>query len=131
MNKVIMTGRLCRNIELRTLPTGSITADFTLAVDRRKKDDGADFIVCVAWGKTAELMNQYVHKGDKVGVAGRIQTGEYTDKNGIKRFTTKVIIEDVEFLQGKRNSDTSTPTDNGNIDAPNDMVEVDDDDLPF
>ena len=99
MNKTIVTGRLCREIELRTLPTGSITTDFTLAVDRRKKEDGADFIDCVAWGKTAELLDQYTHKGDKIGVCGRLATREYTDKNNVKRKATEVIIEDIEFLQ--------------------------------
>ena len=101
MNKTIVTGRLCREIELRTLPTGSITTDFTLAVDRRKKEDGADFIDCVAWGKTAELLDQYTHKGDKIGVCGRLATRSFTDKNNVKRKVTEVIVEDIEFLQPK------------------------------
>lgn len=101
MNKAFVTGRLCREIELRTLPTGSITTDFTLAVDRRKKEDGADFIDCVAWGKTAELLDQYTHKGDKIGVCGRLATRSFTDKNEVTRKATEVIVEDIEFLQPK------------------------------
>ena len=113
MNRAILTGRLCKDIELTTLPSGSIKTKFTLAVDRRKADGGADFIICNAWGKTAELMGQYVHKGDKVGIIGRITTGEYTGKDGIKRFTTEVNADEVEFLQDKRKEpQTDRPTAN-------------------
>lgn len=130
MNKVILTGRACRDIELNTLPSGSIKARFTLAVDRRKADGGADFINCSAWGKTAELMNQYVHKGDKVGIVGRITTGEYTGKDGIKRFATEVIAEDVEFLQGKREPQTADRPQTTNT-GWQEVTSEDDDSLPF
>ena len=128
MNKCVITGRLCRDIELNTLPSGSIKAKFTVAVDRRKADGGADFIICSAWGKTAELMNQYTHKGDKVGIIGRISTGEYTGKDGIKRFSTEIIAEDVEFLQGKR--DTSARPQNPEANEWHE-ASADDDELPW
>ena len=126
MNKTILIGRLCRDIELNTLPSGSLKAKFTIAVDRRKADGGADFIVCSAWGKTAELLNQYVHKGDKVGIVGRITTGEYTGKDGIKRFTTEVIVDDVEFLERKKTAEQPGPHAN----AWQEVTE-DDNSLPF
>lgn len=129
MNKCVITGRLCRDIELNTLPSGSIKAKFTVAVDRRKADGGADFIICSAWGKTAELMNQYTHKGDKVGIIGRISTGEYTGKDGIKRFSTEIIAEDVEFLQGKR-VDGQAPT-QPKANEWQDVSASDDDELPW
>lgn len=99
MNVVNLIGRLTKDIELRTLPSGSIVTDFTLAVNRRKKDDGADFIGCVAWGKLAELMNQYMKKGDRICVSGHLNQRKYTDKNGIDRTAINVIVEDFEFIE--------------------------------
>ena len=98
MNEVTLTGRLCRDTELRTLNSGSVVTSFTLAVDRRRKADGADFIMCTALGKTAELITKYVHKGDRIGIAGHIATSSYDNKEGIKQFKTEVIAEEVEFL---------------------------------
>jgi single-strand DNA-binding protein len=104
MNNVILIGRTTKEIDLRyttgTNPT-AVTL-FTLAVDRMK--DGTDFIGCVAFGKTAELMDRYVHKGDKVGIIGRIQTGSY-EKDGRKIYKTDVIVERVEFLGSQRRSE--------------------------
>lgn len=127
MNKVIITGRLCRETELRTLPTGSITTDFTIAVDRRKKDAGADFIQCVAWGKTAEMLNQYVHKGEKVGVTGRLQVREYV-KDGNKRYVTEVVAEEIEFMQIRR--DYTQAADEATADGDG-LTPSNDEDLPF
>lgn len=130
MNKAIVTGRLCKDIELRTLPTGSITTDFLLAVDRRKKEDGADFISCVAWGKTAELLEQYTHKGDKLGFVGRIATRDYTNKDGVKQKITEVIIEDIEFLQPKQTQAAEKPA--APVAVEKRLTPSDDDsDLPF
>ena len=127
MNKVVLTGRLCRETELRTLPTGSITTDFTIAVDRRKKDAGADFIQCVAWGKTAEMLNQYVHKGEKVGVVGRLQVREYV-KDGNKRYVTEVVAEEIEFMQIRR--DYTQAADEATADGDG-LTPSEDEDLPF
>ena len=125
MNKACLIGRVCRDIEARQTQTGLSVIDFALAVNRRKQGDGADFITCVAFGKTADLIAQYVHKGDRLGVSGRIETGVYDNKDGIKVYTTKVIVDDVEFLGGKRTQDAQTQ-------EPAEFVEVDDgDDLPF
>lgn len=101
MNRCEIIGRLTKDIDLRyTTKEQTAITRFTLAVDRRKKDAGADFIPCIAFGKTAELLERYVKKGHKIAVTGRIQTGSF-EKNGQKVYTTDVIIEDVEFLEPK------------------------------
>ncbi len=112
MNKVVLIGRLCRDLNLRQTQSGTNVLDFVLAVDRRKKDE-ADYIDCVAWSKTAELMNQYLKKGDEVAVSGRIETGTHNNKDGVKVYTTRVIAEDVQFLR-KKQGYIETETDNDN-----------------
>lgn len=97
MNRVILIGRTTKDIELRYTNNEKAVARFTIAVNR-KVQDGADFINCVAWGKTAELLDKYVKKGHRVGIIGRIQTGSY-DKDGKKVYTTDVVAEEVEFLE--------------------------------
>ena len=106
MNKVILMGRLTRDAEIRSSQGGNPTtiARYTLAVDRRFKRDGdqtADFINCIAFGKNAEFAEKYFHKGIKVVVTGRIQTGSYTNQDGQKVYTTDVVIEDQEFAESK------------------------------
>lgn len=112
MNKVILMGRLTRDAEIRSSQGGNPTtiARYTLAVDRRFKRDGdqtADFINCIAFGKNAEFAEKYFHKGIKVLVTGRIQTGSYTNKDGQKVYTTDVIIEEQEFAESKSASDNA------------------------
>jgi single-strand DNA-binding protein len=105
LNKVIICGRLTRDPEVRTGQT--TTAKYTLAVDRRFKKDGADsadFISCVAFGKSAEFAEKYLHKGTKILVIGRIQTGNYTNKDGNKVYTTDVVVEEHEFVESKNSS---------------------------
>ena len=109
MNKVILMGRLTRDAEIRSSQGGTPTtiARYTLAVDRRFKRDGdqtADFINCIAFGKSAEFAEKYFHKGTKVVVTGRIQTGSYTNKDGQKVYTTDVVVEDQEFAESKATS---------------------------
>jgi single-strand DNA-binding protein len=108
MNKVVLMGRLTRDPEVRyTQGENSMCiARYTLAVDRRfsrSNGDGqtADFIPCVAFGKLGEHAEKYYHKGLKVAVSGRIQTGSYTNKDGQKVFTTEVVIEEQEFAESK------------------------------
>ncbi|MBQ3061598.1 MAG: single-stranded DNA-binding protein [Lachnospiraceae bacterium] len=109
MNKVILMGRLTRDPEVRYSQGESSTAvaRFTLAVDRRfaRKDNGneqnADFIGCVAFGKTGEFVEKYFRQGSKAVVCGRIQTGSYTNKEGQKVYTTDVVVEEVEFAESK------------------------------
>ena len=107
MNKVILMGRLTRDAEVRySQGDNSLAiARFSLAVDRRHKKDGeeqtADFISCVAFGKTGEFLEKFGHKGTKFVIEGRIQTGSYTNKDGQKVYTTNVVVESVEFAESK------------------------------
>ena len=102
MNEVILSGRLTGDPDVRTTPTGKTVASYTLAVDRRGAEQKADFIHCQAWEKRAEFAEKYLHKGTKIIVTGRIQTGDYTDKNGKKVYTTDVIVENHEFCESKK-----------------------------
>ena len=107
MNKVILMGRLTRDPDVRYSAgeSGTSVARYTLAVDRRfNKRDGeatADFISCVAFGRSAEFAEKYFHQGLKVVVTGRIQTGSYTNKDGQKVYTTDVVVEECEFAESK------------------------------
>ena len=119
MNKVILMGRLTRDAEVRYSQGDASTAvaRFSLAVDRRFKRDGddqtADFINCVAFGRTGEFMERFGRKGTKFLVEGRIQTGSYTNKDGQRVYTTDVVVEQVEFAESKSSSDNTgyVPTD--------------------
>ena len=132
MNKVILVGRLTKDPDVRYTQGQNPTAvaRFTLAVDRRFKTEGgqtADFPSCVAFGKTAEFIEKYFHKGMKIAVDGRIQTGDYTDKDGVKHYTTDVVAEAVEFAESKK-ADNNPPAQN------NDFVNIPegiDAELPF
>ena len=110
MNKVILIGRLTRDPEVRYAQgnNGTAIARYTLAVDRRfgKKEgeQNADFIPCVAFGKSAEFAEKYLHQGVKIAVCGRIQTGSYTNRDGNKVFTVDVIVEEQEFAESKAGS---------------------------
>ena len=101
MNLSILTGRLTKDPEARQTANGSM-ARFTLAVDRIGKDKNADFIPCVAFGKTADSAATYLHKGTKIALDGRIQTGSYTNKEGVKVYTTDVIVNHWEFCESKQ-----------------------------
>ena len=113
MNKVILMGRLTRDPEVRYSQGEASTAiaRFSLAVDRRFKREGedqtADFINCVAFGRTAEFMERYARKGTKFVVEGRIQTGSYINKDGQKVYTTEVYVENLEFAESKSSSDNN------------------------
>jgi single-strand DNA-binding protein len=113
MNKVILMGRLTKDPETRQAGDTIVTR-FSIAVDRRYKQDGgqaADFPSCVAFGKTAEFINKYFHKGMKILLEGRLQTGDYTDKNGVKHYTTDVIADSVEFAESKKADNTQQDAD--------------------
>lgn len=127
MNKVVLIGRVTKQIELRRTQSGKAVATFSLAVDNHRKDDGADFPSCVAWGNVAELMNTYVKKGHKVGITGRLQTRTYESK-GQKHFVTEVVVEEVEFLEKKNQTVFEEPKP-----AQPDYAALEDDDseLPF
>lgn len=107
INRVILVGRLTKAPELRRTQSGSSVVSFTLAVGRRYTQPGqpdADFINCVAWNKTAELMAQYLHKGSMIGVEGRIQTRSYDNQQGQRVYVTEVITDSVQFLESKNAS---------------------------
>lgn len=104
MNNANLTGRLTRDPEVRYTDGGSTIARFTLAVDRRFKTENgpqADFIGCVAFGKTAEFVEKWFWKGVKMELTGRIQTGAYTNQDGQKIYTTDVVAEQVGFAESK------------------------------
>lgn len=145
MNKVILMGRLTRDPEIRhSQGAESIPiARFNLAVDRRFKRDGeqnADFIQCVAFRKTAELAEKYLTQGRMITVCGWIQTGSYTNKDGVKVYTTEVVVEELEFAgskgdgdgqapksQGSKKQAASAPADDGFMNIPDGV----DEELPF
>ena len=106
LNRVILIGRLTKDVDLRYAPNGTAVASFTLAVDRfRKNADGekeADFIPIVVWQKQAENCAEYLRKGSLAAVDGRIQVRSYTDKRGDKRYATEVVAESVRFLDGRK-----------------------------
>lgn len=137
MNKVILMGRLTRDPEVR-YSTGDkplAIARYSLAVDRRFKKDGeqsADFINCVCFGKAGEFTEKYFKQGLRVTVCGRIQTGSYTNKEGVKVYTTEVVVEEQEFAESKKSSEDnqappSGPSGNGFVNIPDGL----DDELPF
>jgi single-strand DNA-binding protein len=108
INRVILVGRLTRDPQTRKTPNGASVTSFTVACDRRgQKVEGqptADFINCVCWNRTADVVAQYTHKGSLVGVEGRIQTRSYDDQNGRRVFVTEVLADSVQFLEPKGNA---------------------------
>ena len=140
MNKVIEIGRLTKDPEVRYSngANGSTAvARYTLAVDRKFKQEGqptADFINCVAFGKLGEFAEKYLHKGVKIAIVGRLQTGSYTNKDGQKVYTTDVVVEEQEFCESKASQQSQ------NNDRPKPMTDSDgfmnipdgiEDSLPF
>lgn len=110
-------GRLTRDPEVRySQGQNSIAiARFALAVDRRFKRDGeptADFINCLVFGKSAEFAEKYFRKGMRITISGRIQTGSYTNKDGVKVYTTEVVVEEQEFAESKKSSESNAPAGN-------------------
>lgn len=108
MNKAILIGRLTKDPEHRTTPNGVSVATFTVAVNRRYKDEAgkyqADFINCIAWRSTADFVSKYFQKGYGIGIVGSIQTRSYEDKNGNRRYVTEIVAEEVEFAGSKGTS---------------------------
>lgn len=111
MNKIILLGRLTREPEARTTPTGKTVVVFSLAVDRPYKGrDGkteADFINIVTWNKTAELVGTYVHKGERLLVEGRLQIRSYDGKDGVKHYVTEVVADRLELIEKKEKQQDS------------------------
>ena len=127
MNKAMLTGRIVKD---PTIKNGDTTvARFNLAVNRRfsKEEQKADFISCVAFGKTAEFCEKYARKGMKFDVVGRIQTGNYKDKDGKTVYTADVVVEEIEFGESKGSEKPKEEKDEGFMNVPED----EDDQLPF
>lgn len=143
MNKVILMGRLTRDPEVRYSQGDSpvAVARYSLAVNKRFKKPGeadADFINCVAFGKSAEFVEKFLKKGQMISVVGRIQTGSYTDKDGKKIYTTDVVVEEHFFAESKGASSQSQSYDSAPAGKSNDSdgfypidESIDDADLPF
>ena len=111
MNKAILTGRTVKELELRSTQNGTPMVRFTLAVERIKsKEKGTDFVPCIAYGKVAELLYQYVRKGQKIGITGQIKTGSY-EKDGKKIYTCDIIVDELEFLETKKVSESPIQSD--------------------
>ena len=152
INRVVLVGRLTKDPELRYTSSNIPVSKFTLAVNRTfagpSGEREADFIQCVVWRKQAENLAKFVRKGSLIGVEGRIQTGSYDDKDGIRKYTTEVIGDSVQFLEPKsQQQDTSGFNDNYRQDYPQNnnyqknnnntkkestpTIDVAEDDLPF
>ena|SRR5690554_3627 len=113
MNKIVLIGRSTKDAETRHTQTGKQVATFTLAVDRDYKnaqgEREADFIPCVVWGKLAEICERYITKGKQVAVAGRIQTRNYEDRNGQRRYITEIIVSDMQLLGSRQEQQAQAP----------------------
>ena len=148
MNKVILMGRLTRDPEVRYSQGESplAIARYTLAVDRRfNRNNGgdnqqsADFISCVAFGRSGEFAEKYLRKGTKIAVSGRIQTGSYTNRDGQTVYTTEVVVEDQEFAESKNSysgsdggyTGSSRPAPSGAGDGFMNIPDGIDEELPF
>ena len=134
MNKVILIGRLVADPELKVTPSGTSVTRYRMAVDRPFSKDGkreADFISCVAFGRSAEFAGNHLNKGTKIAVEGRIQTGSYDKEDGTKVYTTDVIVDRHEFCESKNAASapavaSSEPVFDSGFSLPDDP-----EDLPF
>ena len=142
INRVVLTGRLTRDVDLRYTQGGSAVATFNLAVDRRftnqQGEREADFVSCVIWRKSAENFANFFHKGSLVGIEGRIQTRNYENKQGQRVYVTEVIVDNFSFLEPKSSTGNGSYQDNrpqNNTSDPfaNDgkPIDIQDDQLPF
>ena len=130
MNRVVLMGRLTKDPDVRYSKEQMAIARYTLAVDRRGRDKEADFISCVVFGKGGEFAEKYLHKGMKIAVSGRIQTGSYTNKEGRKVYTTEVVVDDQEFAESK-GTETKTAEPSTGYDGFMSIPEGMDEELPF
>lgn len=133
LNSAVMMGRLTKDPELRYTTSGTAVLSFTVAVDRIYSKPGeerqTDFIDVVAWSKTAEFVDRYFGKGQKIIVEGSLQTRTYTDKNGNKRKAVELVARQVHFAEGKKQQNTMPePSDS---DMPDGYAKVEDLDVPF
>ena len=135
MNKVMLLGTICNELELKTGNDQSYVK-FRLAVPHRTKDRGVDFIPCIAWNKDAEFMQKYFHKGNRVCISGRLLTGQYDDKDGKRVRTMDVVVEEVDFADSKsddKKGESTTKQENVEDLGTKqfEQAEVTDEELPF
>ncbi|WP_071026023.1 single-stranded DNA-binding protein [Peptoniphilus raoultii] len=139
MNKAILIGRLTRDIDLKYTQGGMAIGRFTLAINRKmtreKKQEAernnqptADFIGCIAFGKTAETLSNYVGKGNQIGIEGHIQTGSYENKEGQRVYTTDVIVDGFTFIDSKNKNGGDSEVQDESYDG---FYPTDNDDIPF
>lgn len=107
-NKVILAGRLAADPVARTTSTGKAYSTFTLAVNRKGKDQPTDFFQALAWEKVAEFISSYFHKGSSILVIGKIQNRKYTDKDGKERYATDIVVESAEFVDSRAEAGETT-----------------------
>lgn len=135
MNRVVLVGRLTKDVDLRYTPNGVPVAAFTLAVNRPFKKEGgeteADFINCVVWRKPAENVANFLKKGSLAGVDGRIQTRNYEGNDGKRVYVTEVQAESVQFLEPRGNGERPASQPNKQQQPPSGTIDISDDDLPF
>ena len=138
MNQVTLLGRLTRDPELKYTPSGKAFCRFSIAINREFNREETDFINCVAWDKRAETIAEYLRKGRRILLQGRIQTGSY-DKDGQKVYTTDIIVDKFEFIDSA-NSNNNVQSNSSNFGAPaqtvnnsyvNDDNDMEDEDFPF
>lgn len=129
MNKVILTGNLARDIELRATPQGTSVVSSCIAVSRDRKDQngeyGTDFINFVAWQQQADYLNKYAQKGDRLEIVGRWQVRKYNDRNGLEQTSNEVVVESVTCFSKEPKAEANEPTLNLDTET------IPDDDLPF
>lgn len=133
MNSVQLVGRFTKDPDIKYSNGGATIARFSIAVNRRFKQEGqpdADFISCVAFGKTAEFIEKFFHKGNAIGLQGRIQTGSY-DKDGTKVYTTDVVVENCEFVESKGGNQQAQPSNNSSKEEFMNIPDDIDEELPF
>ena len=114
MNLVILMGRICKDPDITSSQSGTTIARYSIAVDRRFKKEGeptADFFTCVSFGKQAEFVDRYLKKGTKIVVTGELQNNNYTNKDGQKVYDTRILTNNVEFAESKRETNESNNTD--------------------
>ena len=138
INRVVLVGRITKDIDLRKTPNGASVVQFTIACNRRVKQQGqpeADFINCVAWRNTADFISKFFDKGQLIALVGSLQSRTYEDKTGAKRTAFEVIVDEAHFVESKRDSSRPStpefkapPVTGGNT---VDFEEVQDDELPF
>lgn len=132
INTVILSGRLTKDVETRTTPSGLQVANFTIAVEKRERSNSgerqADFFSCVAWRQTAEFISKWFSKGRKIIVRGSLQNREYTAQDGSQRRVTEIIVEEADFADSKGNGEQAQPESKGFTPAEEDDFG---DDLPF